>query len=278
MFRLQLSKYQRSDKTPFHFITQCLVDTSYGGRTFLFYFIFKLYIIVLVLPNIKMNPPQVYMCSPSWTLLPPPSSLPIPSLWEEHFWIKKNCYKYVARHWYVSYTNPNDAYSKRSISCKINLEKSWLSFYRNYCVVANHVRLLVIPWTAAHQAPLSMGFPRQEYWSGLPFLPPGNEPKSPALAGGFFTNEAPGKPPKDLCNILNNGAERSCSEMELFHHLWNVFDPRALLLCKLPYIWGSPEYSLERKWKWKLLSCVRLFATPWTIQSMELSRPEYWSG
>ena len=40
-----------------------------------FYFIFKLYIIVLVLPNIKMNPPQVYMCSPSWTLLPPPSPI-----------------------------------------------------------------------------------------------------------------------------------------------------------------------------------------------------------
>ena len=38
-----------------------------------FNFIFKLYIIVLVLQNIKMNPPQVYMCSPSWTLLPPPS-------------------------------------------------------------------------------------------------------------------------------------------------------------------------------------------------------------
>ena len=40
---------------------------------FKFYFIFKLYIIVLVLPNIKMNLPQVYMCSPSWTLLPPRS-------------------------------------------------------------------------------------------------------------------------------------------------------------------------------------------------------------
>ena len=38
-----------------------------------FYFIFKLYKIVLVLPNIKMNPPQVYMCSPSWTFHPPPS-------------------------------------------------------------------------------------------------------------------------------------------------------------------------------------------------------------
>ena len=40
----------------------------------LFYFIFKLYNIVLVLPYIEMNPPQAYMCSPSWTLLQPPSS------------------------------------------------------------------------------------------------------------------------------------------------------------------------------------------------------------
>ena len=40
---------------------------------FKFYFIFKLYNIVLVLPNIEMNLPQVYICSPSWTLLPPPS-------------------------------------------------------------------------------------------------------------------------------------------------------------------------------------------------------------
>ena len=40
---------------------------------FYFYFIFKLYNIVLVLPNIEMNPWQVYTCSPSWTLLPPPS-------------------------------------------------------------------------------------------------------------------------------------------------------------------------------------------------------------
>ena len=48
---------------------------SFYSLTLLFFFnfIFKLYIIVLVLPNIKMNPPQVYMCSPSWTLLPAPS-------------------------------------------------------------------------------------------------------------------------------------------------------------------------------------------------------------
>ena len=43
----------------------------------LFYFIFKLYNIVLVLPNIKMNLPQVYLCSPFWTLLPPPSPYPL---------------------------------------------------------------------------------------------------------------------------------------------------------------------------------------------------------
>ena len=42
----------------------------------LFFFFFKLYNIVLVLPNIEMNPPQVYLCSPSWTLLPPPSPYP----------------------------------------------------------------------------------------------------------------------------------------------------------------------------------------------------------
>ena len=56
------------------------------------------------------------------------------------------------------------------------------------------------PWTVACQAPLSMGFPRQEYWSGLPFPPPGDlpspgiEPASAALAGRFFTTEPPGKP------------------------------------------------------------------------------------
>ena len=56
------------------------------------------------------------------------------------------------------------------------------------------------PWTIARQAPLSMGFPRQEYWRGLPFLSsgdlpdPGTHPVSSALAGVFFTTEPPGKP------------------------------------------------------------------------------------
>ena len=62
----------------------------------------------------------------------------------------------------------------------------------------------------AHQAPRSMGFPRQEYWSRLPFpslryLPdPGIKVVSPALAGGFFTTEPPGKPGEEVfrCRLL----------------------------------------------------------------------------
>ena len=55
------------------------------------------------------------------------------------------------------------------------------------------------PWTVALPAPLSLEFPRQKYWNGLPFPPPGDlpdpgiKPKSLALTGGFFTTEPPGK-------------------------------------------------------------------------------------
>ena len=59
----------------------------------------------------------------------------------------------------------------------------------------SHIQLFVTPWTVAHQATLSVGFPRREYWSGLSYLFPGDLPDlgieftSPALAGGFFTTE-----------------------------------------------------------------------------------------
>ena len=76
------------------------------------------------------------------------------------------------------------------------------------------------PWTIARQASLSMGFSRQEYWSGLPFPPlgdlsdPGIELESSALAGGFFTTEPLGKHLEltgthtKLCNILPIGYQR----------------------------------------------------------------------
>ena len=67
-------------------------------------------------------------------------------------------------------------------------------------LVAKSSLTLATPWTVAHYAPLPMGFPRQEYWSGLPFpfpgdLPnPGIEPRSPALQVVSLPTEPPGKP------------------------------------------------------------------------------------
>ena len=68
--------------------------------------------------------------------------------------------------------------------------------------MATHSSILAweIPWTVACQAPLSVGFSRQEYWSGLPFLSledlpdPGIEPRSPALQADALSSEPPGKP------------------------------------------------------------------------------------
>ena len=64
----------------------------------------------------------------------------------------------------------------------------------------SRVQIFVTPWTVAYQAPPSMGFSRQESWSGLPFpspgcLPdPGIKPGSPALQADALTSEPPGKP------------------------------------------------------------------------------------
>ena len=71
------------------------------------------------------------------------------------------------------------------------------------------VQLFVTLWTVVPEVPLSMGFPRQENWSGLPFLTPGDFPDPgikpaslvfPAVVGGFFTTEPQGKP-SEIYNI-----------------------------------------------------------------------------
>ena len=82
--------------------------------------------------------------------------------------------------------------------------------------------LTVTPWTIDHQAPLSIGFARQYYWSGFPYLSPGDLPDpgikpasltSPALAGGFFTTsttwEALLKKVKKIffIKVLSNGSK-----------------------------------------------------------------------
>ena len=81
-----------------------------------------------------------------------------------------------------------------------HLHWKWIYQFR-VCALScfTHVCLFETPWTVAHQAPPSMGFSRQEYWSGVPCPPPGDLPHpgmepvslmSPALAGGFFTTSA----------------------------------------------------------------------------------------
>ena len=79
------------------------------------------------------------------------------------------------------------------------------------------VQLFATLWTVARQAPLSLGFSRQEYWSGLPFpspedLPnPGIEPGSPALQADALSSEPPGKTSKDR-NLFQVQSWLSCGE------------------------------------------------------------------
>ena len=82
----------------------------------------------------------------------------------------------------------------------LNLICRSLPFTWYVCQSLSHVQLFTTPWTVACQAPLSMEFSRQEYWSGLPFPSPedlpdtGIEPRSPALQPDSLLSEPPGMP------------------------------------------------------------------------------------
>ena len=98
------------------------------------------------------------------------------------------------------------------------------------------------PWTAAHQAPLSAGLPRQEDWSELPFPSPGDLPNSgielvsPALAGAFFTAELPGKPFEIICSIKIFGASLVAQNSLVVKSSCNVGDWDSI-----PGLGKSPE-------------------------------------
>ena len=85
----------------------------------------------------------------------------------------------------------------------------------------SRVPLFAIPWTVAHQAPLSVGISRQEYWSGLPFPSPGDlpdpgiEPSSPALQADSLPSEPPGKPHRTLGGLKSVG-NHSKGPLKLF--------------------------------------------------------------
>ena len=106
--------------------------------------------------------------------------------------------------------NLNSHFSK-DIQMAIKHMKRYSAMFISVCVcvcVLSHVQFFATPWIVAYQAPLSMRFSRQEYWSGLSFPSPGVLPdpgieweslSSSALAGGFFTTEPPGKPLVENC-------------------------------------------------------------------------------
>ena len=102
---------------------------------------------------------------------------------------------------FLTLNDPYSVFAKQLISRKqgSGLTSSSLDYNLPGLVIKSCPTLLT-PWTVAHQAPLSVGFPSQEYWSVLPFLSPGDfldpgiEPGSPALQADFLWTKPPGKP------------------------------------------------------------------------------------
>ena len=125
----------------------------------------------------------------------------------------------------------------------------------------SRVRLCATPWTAAHQAPPSLGFSRQEHWSELPFPSPVHESEKWKWSPSVVSDSS---------------------------------GPHGLKPTRLPRPWDFPgkstgvgAISFSSAWQWKVkvksLGRVWLFATPWTAAhqappSMGFSRQEYWSG
>ena len=194
---------------------------NHGFFEYIFiYFNWRLvYNIVLVLPYINMNLPRVYTCSPSWSPLPLPS-LNHPSGSSQCTSPKHpvSCIKprLVIRflhdiiHVSMPFSqiippSPSPTESKRLFYTSVSLLLSHIQGYhyhlsKFHIYVLSCVWLFVTPWTIAYQAPPSIGFSRQGYWSGLPFPSPGDlpdpgiEPRSPALWADTLTSEPQGKP------------------------------------------------------------------------------------
>ena len=136
----------------------------------------------------------------------------------------------------------------------------------------NHVCLFSTLWTASHQAPVSMQFSRQEYWSGWPFPTPGDlpspgiKPASLASAGEFFitTPPAAAAAAKSLqsCPTLCDPRDGSPPGSPV---------PGILQARTLEWV----AFSFSNAWKWKVkvksLNCVRLLVTPWTAGKPQIT-------
>ena len=137
---------------------------------------------------------------------------------------------------------------------------------------------LATPWTVACQAPLAMGFCRQEYWSGL-LLPspgdlpnPGIKPRSPALQADSLPTELWGKP---LYKKFYKTKSTFCLNQKVF--------PQTIFSKAVSTVILGTSSFLAPTCVLRLFGRLQLFAAPWTVAhqvplSMGFSRQEYWSG
>ena len=137
----------------------------------------------------------------------------------------------------------------------------------------------VTPWTVAHQAPLSMGFFRQKFWSGLPFPPPGDlhhpgiEPMSPSLAlvGGYFYHWVTWEfSDLDCCCYVDSVVSDSARP-----HRWQPQAPPSLGFSRQEHWSGLPFPSPvpeSEKWKWSC-SVMSDSSRPHGLQPTRLLRP-----
>ena len=93
--------------------------------------------------------------------------------WNKDRFTQNPVYKYLFVQYVVLFTLTPKWKQHKCLSLGKSISKMW---YRHKWNVISHVWLFATPWTVAHQAPLSMEFSRQEYWSGLPFSSPGDLP------------------------------------------------------------------------------------------------------
>ena len=118
----------------------------------------------------------------------------------------------------------------------------------------SRVQLFSTLWAVGSQAPLSMGFPRQDYWSRLPFLSlgdlpdPGIEPASPVLAGRFFTTDPSGKyywSVVDLqCCVLVSGIQQSESVKYISTLFKILFPYRSLQSIEFPVLYSRSLFVI----------------------------------
>ena len=137
-------------------------------------------------------------------------SLWVTELWFKpgELWFKSPCslHSWLYNMWQSPPTPPHPYKGSRGVGGRQGGREGWIpapaqeTMKKWKCSLLSPVWLSETPQTVARQAPLSMGFSRQEYWSGLPFPSPGTlphpsiEPQSPALQADSLLSEPPGKP------------------------------------------------------------------------------------